>query len=199
MARDALEEITKGDYTIEIYRDDMFTDDSPRSWCNLGTMVCWHNRYVLGDENPMQSPENYLQALEECIILPLYLYDHSGITINTTGFSCPWDSDQVGFIYVSKDDIRKEYNWKYITHKRINQVEEYLRNEVKTYDDYLTGNVYGYVIKDQNDEHVESCWGFYGDYEDGLLSEAEGMVKYLQDEKDKQRRLLQRTREYNVV
>ena len=33
---------------------------------------------------------------QKFLMLPLYLYDHSGITMNTTGFSCPWDSGQVG-------------------------------------------------------------------------------------------------------
>ena len=32
-----------------------------------------------------------LQAIagKELIILPLYLYDHSGLTMNTSGFICP--------------------------------------------------------------------------------------------------------------
>ena len=53
-----------------------------------------------------------LQLLEQSgkfVILPLYLYDHSGITMNTTGFSCPWDSGQVGWIYADADCIKKEY------------------------------------------------------------------------------------------
>ena len=33
-----------------------------------------------------------VEQMEGMVILPLYLYDHSGITMNTTGFSCPWDS-----------------------------------------------------------------------------------------------------------
>ena len=37
-----------------------------------------------------------------------------------------------------------------------------LRNEVKLYDDYLNGNVYGVYIK-KDDEIMESCFGFYGD------------------------------------
>ena len=41
---------------------------------------------------------------QKYLMLPLYLYDHSGITMNTTGFSCPWDSGQVGWIYAFKED-----------------------------------------------------------------------------------------------
>ena len=96
--------------TIEIWTDE-HPFESPRNWDNLGTMVCWHNCYNLGDEQPNEYAEDYLQNLveqhtdnswewietreiDECIdflgkkgyvILPLYLYDHSGITMNTTG------------------------------------------------------------------------------------------------------------------
>lgn len=52
---------------------------------------------------------------EKYIVLPLYLYDHSGITMNTTGFSCPWDSGQVGWIYASKEDALKEFGGKSFT------------------------------------------------------------------------------------
>jgi len=96
------------------------------------------------------------------ISLPLYLYDHSGITMSTGSFGCPWDSGQVGFIAVSKEDVRKEYSWKVLNKKRIQQIEKYLRNEVETYDQYLTGDVWGYVIENEEYDIYESCWGFYG-------------------------------------
>jgi hypothetical protein len=80
------------------------------------------------------------------ISLPLFLYDHSGITMSTGRFSCPWDSGQVGFIYVSREKVREEYGWKVITKKREEKIVEILRDEVKTYDQYLTGDVYGYIV-----------------------------------------------------
>lgn len=43
------------------------------------------------------------------IVLPLHLYDHSGITMSTGGFSCPWDSGQVGYIYVTPKALEEEY------------------------------------------------------------------------------------------
>jgi len=198
-------------YHIEIKQDDCF--ESPREWDNLGTMVCWHKRYTLGDEQPKETPEQYqlnlvsdyftdaeydhawewaaynnLCAWKEkverlldnhFIMLPLYLYDHSGITMNTSGFSCPWDSGQVGFIYVSIEDVKKEWHWKRLTKKRREKIESYLCNEVTTYDQYLTGNVWGYIITNDDEEIVESCWGFYG--EDCCMHEAQEVVKYLED------------------
>ncbi|GFD70986.1 hypothetical protein KUL113_04060 [Tenacibaculum sp. KUL113] len=104
-------------------------------------------------------------------MLPLYLYDHSGITMNTSGFSCSWDSGQVGFIYVSKERAREQYGFKRLTKERVQKVYDYLDSEVKTYASYLEGNVYGYVI--EGGDIDDSCWGYVGpDGEGWALSEA---------------------------
>lgn len=97
---------------------------------------------------------------QNLIVLPLYLYDHSGITIRTAAFSCPWDSGQVGFVYVHKDKVKTEYSWKRLTKARVEKVEGYLKAEVGVYDHYLTGSVYGYSIEGPKCD--DSCWGYYG-------------------------------------
>lgn len=171
-------------YELEIEQDT--NPESPREWDNLGTMVCFHRRYDLGDENKYCSG-NYdgWDEMEEDIIknenvhtiLPLYLYDHSGITISTSPFGCQWDSGQIGFIFISKDKVKNEGIDE-------SKVEEYLKNEVRTYDQYLMGDVYGYKIYevttcDLGHEHrelVDSCWGFYGEEE--CREEGEGVIQY---------------------
>lgn len=114
--------------------------ESPREWDNLGTMFCRHGRYNLGDKNAedIRDEDNRLPSTGYTI-LPLFLYDHSGITMNTTGFSCPWDSGRVGIIYVSDEKARKEYGWKRITAARREQLRTYLKCEVEVYDQYITG------------------------------------------------------------
>ena len=52
--------------------------------------------------------QDILDSLDKYIILPLYLYDHSGITMSTGPFSCPWDSGQVGWIYAPKQKFIDE-------------------------------------------------------------------------------------------
>jgi hypothetical protein len=47
----------------------------------------------------------------------VYAYSHSGLTVSTTPFPCPWDSGQLGFALVSKEDIRKRYGIKRVTKK----------------------------------------------------------------------------------
>jgi hypothetical protein len=179
-----MNEIYKG-YTIKIQHDELC--ESPREWDNLGTMICKHRRYDLGDSaaskdfpwyefSSWQEARNYLlKNMDAAVVLPLYLYDHSGITMNTTGFACRWDSGQVGFIYATKEKIRAEYGWKRLTKKRLQQIQDILDGEVKTYDQYLTGDVYGYTIE-KNGEHIDSCWGYYG--QEDCLNEAKSIIDH---------------------
>lgn len=174
-------------YTIEIHVD---TDaESPREWDNLGRMLCFHGRHTLGDKNfgYTQSDEGSWQDWAErlkkdgaVIVLPLYLYDHSGITMSVGEFDCKWDSGQVGFIFVTREKLLKEYGGKVVTKAILKKAEGVLRGEVETYDHYIRGDVYGYTITDPNGEEMDdACWGFLGDYDDkdyGALAEAKSVV-----------------------
>jgi hypothetical protein len=161
------------DYEISIEQDD--NPLNPREDANLGRMFCRHPRYHLGDE-PQADRTEVLDILEgrrkDVVALPLFLYDHSGITMNTTGFSCPWDSGMVGTIYADYKKIRSWLGVKRITKAVIEKVKESLRSEVQVYDDYISGNVYGYVIT-KNGEQMKSCWGY--NYDDAF-NEAKAMV-----------------------
>jgi hypothetical protein len=242
----------------EIYRFRISRDDNPsnpREDSNVTTMLCWHDRYNLGDENPYkrESPEHALKVLvaeynpdfeeqlddwwdksssslqrehgegfhyksayksamralhdeymsklleefeKHHVYLPLYLYDHSGITMSTGRFSCPWDSGQVGFIYISHDTAHKELGGEIFkdktswTDEKTARCKEILESDVTVYDQYITGDVYGfemqklvYEFEQPADENIDpedddlpwedgdSCWGFYGDKveENGML------------------------------
>ena len=182
---DVFESVEIGKYRIDIIPD--FEPQNPRVWDeNFGTMVCFSRRYNLGDEHDYKSGDySGWEEIENAIvrnenvgaILPLYLYDHSGITINTTGFSCPWDSGQIGFIFVSKEKIREEYGVKYVTQKVRDKAEKLLLGEVETYDQFLRGDIYGYRITNtETDTEIDSCWGFYGS--DYCMEEAKGILHY---------------------
>jgi hypothetical protein len=146
-------------FTIKIEQD---TDagDPRKEWDKLGTMVCFHSRYNLGDDHSFDSPDDLKEFLKEekAIYLPLFLYDHSGITMSTGTFSCPWDSGQVGIIYLTEKEAIAEYGKDFDAEK----IREYLKNGVKTYDHFLTGAVFGWIVEDENDEQLDSCWSYYG-------------------------------------
>ena len=113
------------------------------------------------------------------IIRPLYLYDHGGITISAGAFSCPWDSGQVGWQYITDEALAAEWNGDRDAALR------YMDATLQTYDDYIQGNVYGFTVEkgtlcsdirtyaDGTQvplgekiewEHEDSCWGFIGDW-----------------------------------
>jgi len=84
-------------FTIELWTDEHAED--PRQCDNLGKMVCSHRRYKLGDKHSLSVGDiQELTERNDVLWLPLYLYDHSGITMRTTSFADPWDSGQVGII-----------------------------------------------------------------------------------------------------
>ena len=155
--------------TIEIYQDE--DPINPRENDNADIMICFHKRYNLGDKHKYNS-DNFngwseldKQLIEDyapVAIKPLYLYDHSGITISTNPFSCCWDSGQIGFVLISRETALYEFSKKKLTKKLKEWAERYIDASVKEYDQYLTGDVYGYVIKDENGEETDSCWGFFG-------------------------------------
>jgi hypothetical protein len=156
---------------------------NPRSDYNLGTMVCWHPRYKLGDDHSFKTPEDFREFCKECrsgdgdgfLMLPLYLYDHSGITISTSPFHDPWDSGQVGWIYAEHSEILREFGANKITPELLKRARRALESEVEIYDHYIRGLVYAFrTIKVNMDESIEinDCVsGFYGPRvdENGLL------------------------------
>lgn len=111
------------------------------------------------------------------IMLPLYLYDHSGITMSTGRFSCQWDSGQVGWIICDKKTINENFGGDR------DKAEKALESEVAIYDQYLTGDVYGFIVEERETEgcscckrsfaweQTDSCWGFYGSdiHENGIV------------------------------
>ena len=126
-------------------------------------------------------PINALKELagRKNVILPLYLYDHSGITMNNDGFSCPWDSGQVGWIYASHQEVKDEYG--NLCPESLDRAENLLRGETKTYDHYICGDCYGFVIE-KNGEKVDDLWGFLGDLDDvkeDMLSHVSEEYKHL--------------------
>ena len=169
--------------------------ENPRNeFDHVGTMVCFHSRYNLGDDHPRDPPEEWLKSLalqadpnledrldrlwerkyrsmhwsnpaikeftateqkwisaiveKDFEMLPLYLYDHSGLTISTSSFSCRWDSGQLGWIYISREQMLSAWGDKSqrLTEQVREKARKCLKAEVTEYDLYLQGEVYGICI-----------------------------------------------------
>jgi len=103
---------------------------------------------------------------------PVYAYIHSGVTLSLgkSGypFTCPWDTSFKGFCLVKRV---KGWSW---TREKARDIAE---GTVKTWDDYCSGNIYGFECETKEGEHIDSCWGFYGDWRNsGILDEAKAAI-----------------------
>lgn len=184
------EETYKG-YTIRI-ETDSYPLNPRTEWDNLGIMACSHRRYDMGDKEHIVNFKNHkgwdsvtawLLKNRAVAVLPIYMYDHSGQTINTTGFnsidSPRWDWGQLGVIYTAMEKLHEVgHTWKKMNSQRRAKVKEWLLDEVRIYDHYLTGEVYVFTIVNQDDEEEYSCGGFYGsDHKaSGLLESAREVI-----------------------
>lgn len=184
--------------TVEIVYDPFMDEDyNPRQYDQLGTMACWHPRYDLGDESftresypdatSMQEVGKEIQESEGAVaILPLYLYDHSGISM-TCGAPNPfdsggWDTTACGFIYTTKEQIEKlcgapDYVPKDYAGTQKEWIAEQLAEEVAEYNLYLTQDGGGYRVLDSDGEEIESCWGFLG-LDGHVVDEAKSAAEY---------------------
>jgi len=176
-----IEVIEHRGHRIEVcYDDDPINPRTDYDHCS--TMVCFHKRYTLGDTDvPSIDPSDFdgFDEMEEhirkelgaVIVLPLSLYDHSGITMSV-GQASGWDCGQVGFIYATRKQVLEWFMRKRLSKKLLGQVEDCLRAEVDEYDKYLTGQVYGFMVTGEDCD--DSCWGFF-DQED-MVNEAKSCI-----------------------
>lgn len=198
-------------WKIEIHVDED-AQNPAQEWDMLTFFAVWHRNYDLNSTGIETSgrasgkakwrwpePSDFQEWAKDpengvVCILPLFMYEHSGITISTSNGTYPfndrWDSGQCGFVFCTKESVAETMGFKRITKKQRAKLIEAMQQDVKTVDDYCTGSVYGYMVKPP-DEHEEalasehdSCWGFYG-YDEikqpngYMIKEAMGTLNYL--------------------
>lgn len=226
-------------WKVEIRYEEDSSYCDPRDYDNVGTMLCAHPRYNLGDEQATQpfdtsiecdrcegsgydpdrkeirdircygyhsvasGSEAAMEALlpfyadghiEEasCLkcggegtinlgiyeylmreygatcVIPLFLYDHSGITMSAgtpmgsmdsrnrfIPDSAGWDTSHVGFIFDTAENREK-------CGTDLEYVEQCLLGEVKEYASYLEGDVYYVTAESDDGGYNDSCGGFIG-------------------------------------
>ncbi len=179
-------------YTIVIDYDD--DPQTPLDCDDVGVMVCLHPRYLLGHNTTagrstcIDTATEVAEALRRhdrrlsnavltrwlrifygaTVVKPLYLLDHSGITISTGTYSADpggWDTSHVGFVFDTAQ-TREDTG--------CTDVEAAIEAEVRLYASYLEGDAVGYTVLDARGEVIDSCWGFLGD---GNLAEAKAAAE----------------------
>lgn len=186
-------------YTVRIMQDE--DCESPREWDNLGVILHgsrdynlgthireWEDEYELAYDEPPSSWQDWAKFVMEhrgaTHVLPVYAYIHGGITISAgegmssgNPFHCPWDSGLIGIIFDTAESRET-------CGTPPERIVDCLKGEIETYDQYLRGDVYGYIVGDEDDDHIESCWGFYG--EDEAASEGRSTAEWLAEKRRKE-------------
>ena len=165
---------------------------SPREWDNLGTILIAPDKahWVASPDdvvdtsipfgnNPHEYWENLrrdqlnLKKSDIAIAYPITQYGHDEISLSL-GYKQGWDHGVVGFIYVTKETLRKEYGVNRITKSILERAENCLQSELDTLTRWLNGECYGWYIKE------------YASTDDGLVWEEVGILgdcwEYLDEE-----------------
>ena len=139
----------KDDFLREMYLDTVGHDEAGmKRYERMVNIVS--SRFRHGPKTEERAIDEAMQKVisEKYLMLPLYLYDHSGLAMSTESFSgraphAEWDSGQVGWIYVSKEDALKEFDADKMTGAIRQKADALMRSEVAAYDSYCMANVMG--------------------------------------------------------
>lgn len=179
----SLETFEKEGFRVELCQDP--NPESPKDWDQLGTLVTWHRNYCFEEDGRKRfgSPQDFLAEAkrEGWIYLNVAMIDHSGISLyeGSGAHACDpggWDSGQVGFLYTTREKALREFGARPSGEKRIKwpnpksavakklteRVLEVLRAELQTWDQYVSGDVYYYVVYSPDGDVLDSLSGLYG-------------------------------------
>ena len=90
------------------------------------------------------------------VVLSLQAYIHGGVHLSLGSFGCPWDSGQVGWVFVKEEHGWGEIDGKPVTHE---QIAEWL---VEEWNQCLSGDVWVVDIENGDGEILDSYGGVYG-------------------------------------
>lgn len=118
-------------------------------------------------------------------VFGLEAYIHSGVALALSHEgNFPdrrWDVSQLGAVFVSRKEWKSEA-----------AARKAAQGLIETWNDCLSGNVYGYVVEDERGENLDSCWGFIGDYEkSGCLEQARDAAKQYNTPEERAKRRAQ--------
>lgn len=169
-------------YSINVYYD---TDaQAPNEWENTDAFLVYDHRdfnVEVKGYDPTEIFEHVQTTkkwfFEGYYVFPVYAYIHSGVSLslgrNSYPFTCSWDTSFKGFCLVKR---QKGWTW------RKNKAEKVAQSIVHEWNDYLSGNVYGFnIVGPDGEEDIDSCWGFYGDQceeDSDMVTECKGTIDY---------------------
>lgn len=158
--------------------------ESPRDYeYNMGTFYTWMRGYRSPDDDrpaDMQElGERFGLDIDDSIgqfctafmteslgvAMPVYALDHSGVIYRAAygnPFADPWDSGLAGVIFATNERIKELRCVPEVTREVRAEVQKEFEDEVELYNEWASGNCYGYIVTDKHGDEVDSCWGYIG-------------------------------------
>ena len=164
-----METFEKNGYKVTIEQDEDATSPSENQ-DEHAFIATTRNRYFEVDGPNGETASTIGENLEEWEkthhVYKLNAMIHSGVHLSITSdlkqYYMGFDSGQIGFLLVTRDESEIPYP------------QKYAEGMVEEWNQYLSGDVWGFTIEDGEGNHIDSCFGFYGfDY---AKSEAESAV-----------------------
>lgn len=161
--------------------------DSPRSSQsefseNIATILTWEGDYDSPDENPDTAEEfakkhgvdvsqewhlnDLLTAMrkEGYYVVPVYALHHGASHYSINDFHDKWDSGIVGIAFCKREDDLIDND---------DYFRKVIDREVKEYDAWLNGEIYGITLLSPKEETLDESWGY--------MEPEEGRAKMLKD------------------
>ena len=120
----------------------------------------WHRDGFVG-EDIREWEEEWLaqRKVEKAIILPLYLYEHTGQTVSLKPFNDRFDSGQVGWIWVAKEHEKRALEY---IHAAVKDLDQYLQGDLDV--SIILSDYPGWVRRTLGWKDFEGTGTIYGKY-----------------------------------
>jgi hypothetical protein len=104
-------------------------------------------------------------AHEHFIIQNVYAYKHGQVAFSLASFQSRWDAGHTGWMYVSREEAEERFQKFKPAHDKFDDAVSWVyhrfEEELKAFQQFFNGNIYGYVLK-KDEKRVDSCWGYFG-------------------------------------
>jgi hypothetical protein len=122
-------------------------------------LVAKHDQFYVSAPGETRVPQYANEVVDKYKkthwIFPIEAYIHSGVALAFSGEGNfpdrQWDVSQLGFIFASKKEWRLSKS-----------AREAAKGLIDHWNQYLSGDVWGYILENNEGEVIESVWGFYG-------------------------------------
>lgn len=177
MKREHVEQFEHAGFRVTIWQDE--DPQAPDDWGNDALFLVADHRDFEVETTDLRRPSDALDEAGDVLpswaekyhVFLLYAHIHSGVWLylgrlldeavgrEDARWEAPmdpggWDTSMLGLVFVSKTE------W-----PNAGKAEKAAEGLVETWNRYLSGDVYGYVIEARLDdgtwEDVDSCWGYY--------------------------------------